>query len=454
MDDFGQQSSSNSLMRRFLRGVKFTKANRPPHSQPGILTPKFHLHTTLVVPFVLQIMLAVGLVGYLSFRNGQKAVRDLANQLQLELSERVSQHLNQYLETPRQVNEINLGAAQFGILNLKNLDETGRYFWKQMTVFRHLSYINFGSKTGEFVGVGRENDGSLYLEIMPRKSVGQYRRYALDSQGKRTRLLNLQDFSFQQDAWYANAVTARKPVWSSIYPWSDRPEILSISSSYPVYTADNQLVGVLGIDFILAQISEFLKHLNINPSNKVFIIERNGLLVASSSQERPYSLVNGKTERLNVLQSQDELIRSTSEYVTEQLGAFDQIQSPQILDFTRQGERKLVRVTPWQDAMGLDWLIVIVVPESSFMAQIHINNQRTVFLCVVALIVAIVVGIFTTRLITQPILRLTQAAQALTTGNLQYLFKQSSLIKIDEIETLEHSFDQMAEQVQQSLADL
>ncbi|MEG4918442.1 MULTISPECIES: hypothetical protein [unclassified Microcoleus] len=32
---------------------------------------KFQLRTALVVPFVLQIVAAVGLVGYLSFGNGQ-----------------------------------------------------------------------------------------------------------------------------------------------------------------------------------------------------------------------------------------------------------------------------------------------------------------------------------------------------------------------------------------------
>ncbi|NES80361.1 MAG: hypothetical protein F6K10_02240 [Moorea sp. SIO2B7] len=37
------------------------------------------LQTVLVVPFVIQIFATVGLVGYLSFRNGQKVVEDLAS---------------------------------------------------------------------------------------------------------------------------------------------------------------------------------------------------------------------------------------------------------------------------------------------------------------------------------------------------------------------------------------
>ena len=48
------------------------------------------LQLVLVVPFVLQIFGAVGLVGYLSFKNGQKAINDVAIQLRQEMSDRIN----------------------------------------------------------------------------------------------------------------------------------------------------------------------------------------------------------------------------------------------------------------------------------------------------------------------------------------------------------------------------
>ena len=45
------------------------------------------LSLVLTVPFVLQIFAAVSIVGYLSFRNGQKAVQDLASHLHGEISD-------------------------------------------------------------------------------------------------------------------------------------------------------------------------------------------------------------------------------------------------------------------------------------------------------------------------------------------------------------------------------
>ncbi len=47
---------------------------------------KVPLRIILVMPFVIQIFAAVGLVGWLSFRNGQKAVNDVASQLRRETS--------------------------------------------------------------------------------------------------------------------------------------------------------------------------------------------------------------------------------------------------------------------------------------------------------------------------------------------------------------------------------
>jgi hypothetical protein len=61
------------------------------------LLNKVSLPTILTIPFVLQVILAVGIVGYLSFRNGQAAVNSLASQLQNELTARILQQLKSAL---------------------------------------------------------------------------------------------------------------------------------------------------------------------------------------------------------------------------------------------------------------------------------------------------------------------------------------------------------------------
>ncbi len=89
-------------------------------------TRKIPLRLVLVLPFVLQVFTAVGLVGYLSLRNGQRAVNDLASQLRSEVSNRIDQHLESYLSTARHLAQVNGDSIETGLLNPQNQEQMGR----------------------------------------------------------------------------------------------------------------------------------------------------------------------------------------------------------------------------------------------------------------------------------------------------------------------------------------
>ena len=110
-----------------------------------------------------------------------------------------------------------------------------------------------------------------------------------------------------------------------------------------------------------------------------------------------------------------------------------------------------MQVTPWKDKWGLDWLVVVVVPESDFMAQINANTRSTILLCLGALGVAIALGIYTSRWISQPILRLGQASEAIASGELD---QQVEASPVNELGVLSNSFNRMAQQLRESFAAL
>jgi hypothetical protein len=59
--------------------------------------PKVQIFPLLTVPFLIEITLAVGVVGFIPYRNGQDAVEDVVQQLHDEISNRVEQRINIYL---------------------------------------------------------------------------------------------------------------------------------------------------------------------------------------------------------------------------------------------------------------------------------------------------------------------------------------------------------------------
>jgi hypothetical protein len=201
----------------------------PSFHQATAKTFRIPLRTILVVPFVLQIFAAVGLTGYLSLRNGQKAVNDLATQLRQQVSDRVSQHLDSYLAIPHQVNQLNARAIEQGLIDPKDLRSFGRYFWKQMRVFPTFGYINYGNPKGDFIGINREANDSLRMDFIEQAYLGKYYGYATDRQGNPTKRIIVDEFDFRKDSWYKDAVKTGRPLWSEIYNWDDDPSVISVS---------------------------------------------------------------------------------------------------------------------------------------------------------------------------------------------------------------------------------
>ncbi|WP_448561978.1 hypothetical protein [Trichothermofontia sp.] len=116
--------------------------------------------------FAFQIVGMVGIVGYLSFQNGQHAIADLATQLRQELSNRIQQQVQTYVDLPHNVNHLNTGALQQGVINLTTATGSAQ-IWQQMVQFATLSNIYCGSEQGEYLGVARHQRGQSVFSEPP-----------------------------------------------------------------------------------------------------------------------------------------------------------------------------------------------------------------------------------------------------------------------------------------------
>ena len=418
-------------------------------SYPPKLFKNIPLMAILVVPFVVQICITVGVVGIFSFRNGHQAVGELATQFSGEVSDRISIKLDNYLRVPPQINQANANAVKLGMLNLKDFQKTGHFFWTQINLHQ-VGYINFAFDNQEFIGVERKDNGQIVInETTLARGITKTASFSTDSEGNRKQLQEVidTDEDVRQEAWYADAIKVGKPTWTRIYQWVDRPEVLSISHSYPLYDRDRKVIGVLGVDFILTQLNFFLRELKSDSSGRIFIIERSGLIVGTSSSERTFSIVNGKPQRLNILNSSDPLSRATGRYVINGFGNFNSLQGKEHFEPTFEGDKQFVQVRNWRDRDGLDLLIVVVLPESSFMEQINSRNQITIAFGLSALVFSILLGVVTARYITAPLIKLSGASQAIANGDLdsRVLVKGTSEVKV-----LSESFNRMAEMLTES----
>jgi signal transduction histidine kinase/DNA-binding NarL/FixJ family response regulator len=425
---------------------------------------KLPLRFILIVPFVLQIFAAVSLTGYLSLRNGQKAVNNLASKLQNEVSSRIYQHLNSYLSIAPQLNQINANAIETGILDPDNLTQLVQFFWKQRVTF-DIGYVLLGTPTGIFSSVGNYfGDQRITFDTTDLQNYGNslMHTFEINTQGKPSKLIlkSQKDHFFKKEGWYAAGAQLEKPTWSKVYNWEVEPFPLCIAASHPLFDDNKKLTGVLGVEMRLSEVSNFLEQLKVSPSGQTFIIERNGLLIASSGDQKPFIIKPGqKPQRLKAIDSQQPLIKATANYLESQIKDFQTIETTQNLKFSWEHDKQFVKITPWRDPLGLDWLVIVVVPQSDFMAEIDRNTQTTILLCLGALILATISGIYTTRRITQPILHLSAASKNIAKEAEQGF--RGDLVKprveeptIKELGILAHAFNQMIQQLQDAFVSL
>jgi len=414
--------------------------------------PSIPLQWLLLLAFLIQIFGAVGLVAYLSYRSGQESVNQLANRLKTEITTRVTEKTINYLQNIDQVNKNNISALRRNIWNFDDFSSQERQAWEQMQLnsLSPITIIGFGNTLGGHRAVERLKDGSFSIRAAPNGG-GRYRTFTTNPDGSPAQVTETSImFDARQRPWYQVAVQSKKAAWTSVYPHIYTGELL-VALAEPIYDLNNgNLLGVTYGIRSLKAISGFLQSIDIK-AGSVFIMERNETLVATSSiSQKTYQLSQNESEQklLKASNSQNPQIHSSVRYLRDRFGGLANIRQLEKFEFQINGDRQIAQVLPIRDRNGLDWVIAVVIPESDLIADTQANQVWTILLYGITLIIASVLSIISTRWITKPILRLSQASKAIANGELQEPLPENHAIA--EIRTLAKSFNQMTKQVQQS----
>ncbi|AFZ37013.1 multi-sensor signal transduction histidine kinase [Stanieria cyanosphaera PCC 7437] len=415
------------------------------------------LQNVLTIPFLLQIFVIVGLVGYFSFRNGQQTVNQVATQLREKVIVSVEQQLQNYLEKPQLIVELNQQAVKLEQLSFAEFLALEEHLWQQIQMFNSVYAIYLGNEQGKFAYVKKEPNGSLIAK--PVEVVPQRQAYLLDAQGKRSKLIESDRYDPRLRPWYLKTIQTLRRNWSEVYTFTGGE--LGITASGPLYDRQGNFQGVVGVDLVLSLISDVLRNIEISPHGEIFIVDRNGFLIATSTDEEPFihSGPNLREQSIKATDSGNPVLKNTARYLTKNFQNLNRINQAEQVDFLLDGKKQLVQVLPYQDQLGLDWLIVVVVPEADFMRGIHANGRMTIWLCLLALVLASMVGILTSRILAQPILRLSQvskiiAQSARLRNTATDLYPIVRVKGIKELEVLAESFNEMTHRLKAAFVDL
>lgn len=414
------------------------------------------IRRTIPVLVITPLLVGLTVTTWLAFQSGQKGVRQLAGNLSDRITDSIEDNLEAYLTRPILVSEISVTNLETGGIDLENFEVLQEFFWQNIQKSPAISTLHYGDRNGNFIKVSENAEGRGELAIRDSTTGLRSITYTLNDRGQREQELGSQEYDPRQRAWYQRTVEEQEPTWSPVYSFA-KTGSLGITNTYPIYENDG-LQGVLGVDVSLKEISDFLQGLEISENGVAFVIERSGDLVASSTAESPMIEAGDRSERLNFLESQETAIQNTAESLITELenGNLDRIQEMQTFVFEYQNQRQLVQVSPFGENLGLDWLIVVVIPEADFMDYIYAQTRRTIIVMVIIGAIAIALGILISRWITRPMIRLNHAAKNVEDMSFDPATIQDITARQDEVGELAKVFEDMAIAIgarEQSLAD-
>ena len=430
----------------------------PPNSIPNIVTTaagvvnhqncgnsgihkgaKIPLSLVITMPFLLSTFGIVGLISWLTFSNGHRAIVQLSTQLHRKVTEQVQERLHSYLELPYTLNRLNANNLDLEQINSSQERKIQTQFWKQIQDFPHVSNLYVATVSGEYFGARRIKN-QFAVENATTASM-------TDEIGQpKPAFMPKSKFNLRDRPWYQTIVETRQSIWTEVYTDSltNEPAITAIK---PLFKPDGELEGVLGVSMLLGDINRFLEETKVSQRGQTFIIEPSGKLVAASNLGLSIFDPSNKSERILATQSQDKLTRTVAEWLKSQPVQHDIRQSIIFFD----GEPHFLQVGKLKSSSelnGLDWRIVVVVPASDFMAEIKENTASTIMLCLVALGLTTIFGIMAARAISRPITQLSKASEAIANGNLDQKVEYSCVVK--ELIILANSFNQMSRQMKKS----
>jgi C4-dicarboxylate-specific signal transduction histidine kinase len=405
------------------------------------------LRTILTIASISQILAAVGVVSYLSWQSGYRAIEDLGNRLIRESSLQIVQKLDYFLSIPEVTNRSNLAVIRQGFLPIApgaiEADKFYRQFWQQKNQFANTSKQPFfatyiGTEAGEFMGLGYQSNqrweasrvesntaDRRFQSITLDQTTGLRQSLAPEKSG----IVLGKPYDPRQRPWYQKAKLAGKPVWNEIYR-DFKEKRFMITLSEPI-VIDQKFQGVVATDIFLADMSEYLKQLaqQVTAKSEIWIITPQHDQVAASSDIASAALLQTVIQQLQ-----------------NQHGSLEQLKSQQFV-LSHAQQKYFLAVQPYKTPSGINWLVLTAIPEQDLMQKIQASQKANLILCAIALLISAIATALFDRRITAPIAQLSAATQKIAQGDLDIAVK----INTDkELEVLGTSLHQMAQRIKRS----
>jgi diguanylate cyclase (GGDEF)-like protein len=412
----------------------------------------------LTLPYVSLVLMLAATIGALSYFAARSAVDGLSGQLLTETAQRISDALQRQIDGATAVLDTAFPKGIPAPASITDdLPALRQRFWQATSIQRESNnYAYYANRQGQFFGLYRHGEDRAELRL---RTEGSGPRVIRAFRGINGPLGPPQaesaSFDPRQRRWFSDGLAASQDSWTPVYIDSNNVGLVA-TLSRPVPDASGTVAGVAATDLPLSSVSALLRGLSLGPNTLAYVVENNGQLIAVSRGEHLMSDAEGRPARLHASRSAEPLVPATYAAVQELLAApsprtlhalSPAVPAPQAQAVVVRGPdatRAQVAYARLRDAAGLDWIIIVAVPQADVLQHAVQIFQNTAALAVAASVAALLIGLAVLSALTRELRRLAEAARRVGEGQLDTPLQVQ---RQDEIGELARNFAQMQQRL-------
>jgi serine phosphatase RsbU (regulator of sigma subunit) len=365
--------------------------------------------------FGLPVLAVALLLTVMWNRQSQDAVIELADQNIEQIHALAAAKVADVLSIPVRICEVNAHLIQAGLLDPADLPAWRETLVNQASTFDMLSAISWGGADGRTAWVSRYADGSFYWALKDDPSATTMNEWRLDAGNILTEEpTNTFDFNLFSRPWFLTPRDAAHATWSEPFVWVGGEEsegvTLGLSYGIPLRNATGDFLGVIDADFSLNDLSSFLRSVEIGKTGVAVLATTDARLLAASNDT---PVVAPDSNRMNAHESPDPLIMAVADFI----GTAEVVRDTHV-EIGIGGEVYYIRASPIGRELGLDWTLTTIVPEKDFLAEIATQFHQSTVTSLVAVALAVIVGLIAARWIVAPLVTLVTTVRRIGQGDL------------------------------------